>query len=74
MVSLRDERSCLNILEVLREPFHLKGHELQITPSIGAVLAAPGDNARALVEKADVTMYRVKATGKDGYQLFDDHW
>jgi diguanylate cyclase (GGDEF)-like protein/PAS domain S-box-containing protein len=61
------------IVDVLSEPFDLKGHRCSISASIGISLyPADGDDAESLLNKADQAMYRVKQGGKGGYLLFRD--
>lgn len=60
------------ILIDIKKPFHLSGHELHVGASIGITLfPESGDNMDALIKNADIAMYRVKKTGKDGFQLFN---
>jgi diguanylate cyclase (GGDEF)-like protein/PAS domain S-box-containing protein len=60
------------ILSGLKQPFKLSGHELYIGASIGiSLFPSTGDSMDALIKNADIAMYRVKKTGKDGYQLFN---
>jgi EAL domain-containing protein (putative c-di-GMP-specific phosphodiesterase class I) len=43
-----------------------------VTASIGIALAAPGqDDVEGLLRKADLAMYRAKASGKSQYTIFD---
>ncbi len=59
------------ILNDIKQPFTLSGHELYVGASIGiALYPDSGDSLDALIKNADIAMYRVKKTGKDGYQLF----
>ncbi|TVP82566.1 EAL domain-containing protein [Thioalkalivibrio sp.] len=59
------------ILASIRAPFRLDGHEVFIGASIGiAMFPAAGANMDALIKNADIAMYRVKNTGRDGFQLF----
>lgn len=62
------------IIETLRQPLSIKGHELQVTCSIGiAVYPAQGtDDAVVLMKKADIAMYAVKEAGRNGYRFFQD--
>ena len=59
------------ILEALREPFSVNGHEVRVTASIGAALYPDhGEDIDTLMKRADVAMCRVKAEGRDSYQRF----
>ena len=70
----RDEdatRIAGKILEAFRLPFTVGDHELFITPSMGIALY-PGDGLRfeTLLKHADIAMYRAKARGGNGYELY----
>jgi EAL domain-containing protein (putative c-di-GMP-specific phosphodiesterase class I) len=60
------------LLEALKEPFTLRGHEAPLTvrASIGI---ASGDRATAeeLLRDADIAMYRAKWEGKNRYVVFE---
>ncbi len=59
------------MLETLRQPFRLEGHDLFVTASIGIGLyPEDGVDAEALVKNADTAMYRAKEQGRDNYQLY----
>jgi diguanylate cyclase (GGDEF)-like protein/PAS domain S-box-containing protein len=59
------------LLEAVAEPFHLEGHQLYATASIGVGLfPEDGDDADTLLKHADVAMYRAKEAGRNAYQLF----
>jgi len=59
------------ILASLRAPFKLEGHEIFVGASIGiAVFPTAGTTMDSLIRNADIAMYRVKNTGRDGFQLF----
>lgn len=59
------------ILESLRDPFQLSGHEIYVGASIGiAMFPDGGKTLDALIKNADIAMYRAKNIGKDGYQLY----
>ncbi len=58
------------ILETIRRPFHLEGHELFVTTSIGVALhPADGHDAETLLKNADNAMYLAKESGRNNYQL-----
>jgi diguanylate cyclase (GGDEF)-like protein/PAS domain S-box-containing protein len=53
-------------------PIVLNGRELFVTFSIGIALSTPGhDRPDTLLRNADLAMYRAKANGKAGFQVFD---
>ena len=59
------------IQTVLKRPFLLSDKQVPITVSIGIVPAAAGyDRAEDVLRDADLAMYRAKALGKAGYQIF----
>jgi diguanylate cyclase (GGDEF)-like protein len=52
------------VLQVVREPLVIDGHEVVITASIGiALYPLDGDNGRGLMAAADVAMYLAKGDG-----------
>jgi len=59
------------ILEALARPFHLSGHEVVISGSIG-ITAWPedGDDAEVLLRNADTAMYHAKEEGRNNYQFY----
>ncbi len=59
------------ILDSLIEPFHIQGHEVFVTGTIGISLF-PGDghDVQALLGNADTAMYRAKQKGKNDYQFY----
>ncbi len=61
------------ILETLREPLSLAGHQVFVTPSIGiAVFPHDGEEVDTLFKNADTAMYHAKRSGKNAYQFYDD--
>lgn len=60
------------ILSELKEPFTVDQHDLYVTSSIGiALYPDAGESIEALIASADLAMYSVKESGKNGYQFFD---
>ncbi len=58
-------------LAELRKPFPILGSEVQIGGSIGIATGTPRSSDRTeLLRKADIAMYSVKASGRDGYRFF----
>lgn len=60
------------ILDNMKHPFKLDGHEVSISASIGIVLGSERyqDPANVLRD-ADIAMYRAKALGKARYEIFN---
>ncbi|MGY0195096.1 putative bifunctional diguanylate cyclase/phosphodiesterase [Leptothrix sp. BB-4] len=60
------------VLAALNQPVALEGHEVTVTPSIGAALA-PRDGADpgTLLRKADAAMYVAKERGRNGLAFYD---
>jgi diguanylate cyclase (GGDEF)-like protein/PAS domain S-box-containing protein len=60
------------ILEAIRPPFHVGGHELHVTASIGISLyPADGPGPDQLLKCADMALYRAKEHGRDRLQLYN---
>ena len=63
------DRVAQKILECLRQPYSLDGHEVHISASIGiALYPRDGEYGSDLLQKADEAMYRSKYSGKDCYR------
>jgi diguanylate cyclase (GGDEF)-like protein/PAS domain S-box-containing protein len=59
------------VLESLAKPFHIEGHDLFVTASIGvSCYPTDGDDAETLLKCADAAMYRAKELGRNQVQLF----
>jgi diguanylate cyclase (GGDEF)-like protein/PAS domain S-box-containing protein len=60
------------LLEAIRPPFHVHGHELYVTASIGISLY-PGDGVGSdqLLKCADMALYRAKERGRNRLQLYN---
>ncbi len=60
------------LLEALRLPLTLQGHEIRVTASIGVALyRGPENSAEELLRHADVAMYAAKNQGKDRITVFE---
>ncbi len=56
----------------LESPFHIGGHEVFTTVSIGIALSTSGyDAADQILRDADTAMYRAKALGRARHEVFD---
>lgn len=63
---------AMRFLELLSEPFVLRGQTVYTSASIGIVLGNTGyENADQVIRDADIAMYRAKDSGKGCYQYYD---
>ncbi len=59
------------ILSEFKKPFAVADQEIYITASIGiAISPCDGECVDNLLKHADIAMYKVKASGKNGYRFF----
>lgn len=71
------EAKCVDlaktILTAFQPPFLSKGHEINITPSIGiSLFPEHGTTSEALVKKADSAMYLSKENGKNAFNFYNN--
>jgi diguanylate cyclase (GGDEF)-like protein/PAS domain S-box-containing protein len=60
------------ILTVLNQPYALRWHHHESTPSIGIVIfKGDQESTEALLKQADMAMYRAKAAGRNTARFFD---
>lgn len=59
------------LTEQLRTPFMVGDREVFATSSVGIAVSSPGDQPDVLLRYADTAMYRAKANGKAGYEIYD---
>lgn len=76
LLELRDQREAATIaqhcVEVLSKPFELSTGTAFVGASIGiAMFPGDGANADALLQHADMAMYRAKDNGRAGYAFFE---
>lgn len=59
------------IIDTLSQPFHLQGHEVFISASVG-ITVYPHDDRETdnLLRNADAAMYQAKAFGRDNFQFY----
>ena len=64
--------AAYRILDALKAPFRINGHELFVTASIGiSVFPEDGQEAETLLQNADVALYRSKEQGRGSCQLYN---
>ena len=68
----RASRVATRVIEALRKPFQIEGHNIEISASVGIALY-PDDGATAdtLMRAADIAMYRVKDEGRGALRFFE---
>jgi diguanylate cyclase (GGDEF)-like protein len=60
---------AVKVLESIRKPLVLDGHELNVTASVGvAIYPDHGQDAETLMHNADIAMYRAKGAGRNNWQ------
>jgi diguanylate cyclase (GGDEF)-like protein/PAS domain S-box-containing protein len=60
------------VLNLLRQPFALRGQDVYVPTSVGIALSASGyERPEDVLRDADTAMYRAKRRGKGRYELFD---
>ncbi len=61
------------ILQRLRQPLDISGHQLVITPSVGiAIIPEDGMEPSLLMKNSDLAMYRAKENGRNNYQFYSE--
>ncbi len=59
------------LVETLKEPVEIMGHEVRVGGSIGiALYPEDGSDAETLTKHADTAMYQAKDSGRNNYQFF----
>jgi diguanylate cyclase len=58
------------IVDVLRAPVEVGGHQLSMSASVGLAFGHPGKTPEQLLSEADTAMYEAKAKGKARWEVF----
>ncbi len=59
------------LLEEIRQPSRIEGHEIHISGSVGiSLFPDDAEDVESLLKNADMAMYRAKELGKNAYQIF----
>ena len=65
------EKLAVRVVEAVGKPYVINGHHIEISTSMGIVLAPrDGSDADLLMNNADLALYRTKADGRNGYSFF----
>ena len=59
------------LLEALRLPVALAGHDLAVLASVGVAVSTPDMTTAGLLRDADIAMYEAKRAGKSQIKIFD---
>lgn len=69
----KTEAFAKGLVDAFKEPFRLQGEAIHISPSIGiSMYPSDGKDANTLIRNSDAALYRVKNSGKNGYQFYRD--
>ncbi|BCN93658.1 hypothetical protein THMIRHAM_14430 [Thiomicrorhabdus immobilis] len=72
--SLTSTEIAQRITDRLKQPFHIKGHEIRIGSSIGiAHYPQQSFDRQSLLKASDMAMYHAKRAGKGQFCEFSDH-
>lgn len=69
----RDDAAVVaaKMVEALKQPFMLQGHEVRVSASVGLDWFEDGDDdVDTLLRHADMAMYRAKSAGRNGWCFF----
>ncbi len=70
--SAEAERIASEIVEVMRQPFHIAGRTLHLNASVGVVHCdGQYSSAEDVIRDADIAMYEAKDAGRGRYRMFD---
>lgn len=75
-ITLMDEveEIAKQVLKSINEPYHVAGHEMFLTPSIGiAVYPFDEDDVNSLLKKANSAMYKAKNAGRNTFRYFTEN-
>jgi len=65
------EESCQEVINAMRKPFNINGHELLLGISIGiSVFPDNAKEAQTLINQADLAIHQAKRMGGNNYQFY----
>lgn len=66
------KKLALHLQKKIKEPMELESHIFHVTLSIGiAVFPYHGSSSKDLLKNADIAMYEVKKSTRDGFKIYD---
>jgi diguanylate cyclase (GGDEF)-like protein len=67
------EHVAHKILDEVRRPFQVEGHEIHVSGSLGlALYPEDGHDVETLLKNADAAMYHAKELGRNGFRMFSN--
>lgn len=67
----QSEQLARRVIHALSKPFHILGYTVSLSASIGIVRAPEhGTTADELMKRADIALYDVKSSGRNGFAIF----
>jgi diguanylate cyclase (GGDEF)-like protein/PAS domain S-box-containing protein len=72
LLDANNAKACVTkLLQALRPPFELEGHEITVTASVGiAMFPNDAHEALELLRNADAAMYQAKRDGRDRFHFY----
>lgn len=67
------QRHAASTRAIFEAPFHVSGHVVHLSASVGLTVAGGGDDPRTILSKADAAMHRAKATGRSRIVTYEEH-
>lgn len=69
---MKADVTAMEIVKSLRQPIEIGGHRCTVGASVGvAIFPAQAADAEELLTHADLALYQVKSTGRNGFRIFD---
>ncbi|MCQ4085403.1 bifunctional diguanylate cyclase/phosphodiesterase [Saccharibacillus sp. JS10] len=69
---LKSAEQAKRILEVLDEPFILKGRSVRVSASVGIAVSAERSELSVLLRQADIALYYAKSKGRNRYHEYNE--
>jgi len=74
MTQIDTSHIAQRIVNSMQRPFHIDRHQLHVSCSIGiALYPEDGIDPPTLMQNADLALYRVKETGRNGYEFYNPY-
>lgn len=77
MNNIKSSEDAIKMAEIIikdfKEPYHIQGHRLYLTTSIGiAMYPDGGNNSQTLIKNSDLALYKAKELGGNSYYLYGE--